>query len=344
MAIFPQVYHALRQNVFQSGNYKLIPIRDEDKYLIMQWRNDQLAILRQKEPLTITQQENYFANVVSDLFLQEKPQQLLFSFLENDVLIGYVGLVHIDWESKSAEISFLSETSRNINNEIFINDWCTYLSLLKQIAKEQLQFTKIYTYAYDLRPHLYTALLLSGFIEVTRIKNHVRIDDKYCDVLIHTCFLNELVFRMATEADLYKYYEWANDAEVRSNSFSTEKITIENHSKWFLSKLESKECYFYLFLYKGEFAGQVRIYKSNNETVIGISIDKNYRGNSLSKQMLLEASNSYFLKHPTSTIVAYIKENNKASLSSFKKAGFANEELVIEQGYKCYKLYKEADE
>ena len=100
-------YKCLSQNIFSHEKYALVPIRDEDKYTIMQWRNEQIDILRQKQPLTKERQEQYFAITVANLFTQEKPEQLLFSFLENGVLIGYGGLVHIDWESKNAEIYFL---------------------------------------------------------------------------------------------------------------------------------------------------------------------------------------------------------------------------------------------
>ena len=130
-------YKCLTKNTFKSGVYSLIPLRDEDKYAIMQWRNEQIDILRQKQLLTKEQQEKYFASVINELFNQEKPQQLLFSFLKDDVLIGYGGLVHIDWESKNGEISFLTETKRNLDKSQFTDDFGVYLDILKDIANMQ---------------------------------------------------------------------------------------------------------------------------------------------------------------------------------------------------------------
>jgi hypothetical protein len=101
-------YRCLTQQEFAKGELKLVPIRDEDKYSIMKWRNEQIAILRQKSPLTKENQEKYFKEVVEKLFETDQPSQLLFSFLEKGNLIGYGGLVHIDWENKNAEISFLT--------------------------------------------------------------------------------------------------------------------------------------------------------------------------------------------------------------------------------------------
>ncbi len=67
-------YKALKNQVFSIENYKIIPIRDEDKYDIMRWRNEQIYHLRQNEPLTEEKQEKYFQNVVAGLFEKEKPR------------------------------------------------------------------------------------------------------------------------------------------------------------------------------------------------------------------------------------------------------------------------------
>ena len=65
-------YKILKTQVFQLGIYRLVPIRDEDKYLILKWRNEQITHLRQNKPLTIEEQEAYFKNVVAKLFEEEK--------------------------------------------------------------------------------------------------------------------------------------------------------------------------------------------------------------------------------------------------------------------------------
>lgn len=333
-------YRCLSSNQFSYGIYTLVPIRSDDQYFIMQWRNEQLKVLRQKEFLTVSQQTLYFSSVVHELFNQEKPQQLLFSFLEKNKLIGYGGLVHIDWESRNAEISFLTDTERTHEKEQLVKDWCVYLKLIKTLARDHLHFLKIYTYAYDIRPHLYGALLQNGFIQEARLKNHVTIDQEQHDVLIHSCFLDQLVFRMANEGDMLQYYEWANEEEVRSNSYSNDKISFEKHREWFLKKLNSDDCYFYLFLLNGEPIGQVRIDKNDQETVIGISIDKNHRGKSFGEKMLVQSTNDYLSEHKSATLIAYIKEENIASLKSFRKAGFSNEEKVTAYNQNSYKLYK----
>ncbi|MBX2931835.1 MAG: GNAT family N-acetyltransferase [Chitinophagaceae bacterium] len=177
-------YLCLQKNEFQFKSYKLVPIRDEDKYVIMQWRNEQIDILRQKQLLTKEHQENYFSTVVTNLFKQEKPQQILFSFLENDTLIAYGGLVHIDWESKNAEISFLLSTELNNQINIFKHKWDIYLKMLTGIAFNELEFHKIYTYAYDIRDYYFEVMYKQNFFKEAHLKEHILINNRLVDILI----------------------------------------------------------------------------------------------------------------------------------------------------------------
>lgn len=308
-----------------------MPIRDEDKYLIMKWRNEQIDVLRQSAPLTREEQENYFSTVVSRLFDEEHPKQFLFSFTQNNVLIGYGGLVHIDWQNQTAEISFLTETARSKQKQTFISDWCNYLILIKKVADIYLNFRWIYTYAYDLRPNLYLALEQSGFSETQRYPAHVNIDGVAKDVVIHTCYLNHLQLLFATANDVDLYYKWANDETVRRFSYQQEKIKYEEHVKWFHSKMLSPDNKFYLFKNnKSEPVGQVRISKSDQEIIIGVSVDSGYRGLGYGVKMLRLACMSFFQNHSTACITAYIKEDNQASIQIFERAGFERcEKLTI---------------
>lgn len=183
-----RVYKCLNVNVFSDGNYCIVPIRDEDKYDILHWRNTQIDILRQQTPLTIEQQKCYFETTVAGLFEQEKPKQILWSFLLEGRLIGYGGLVHIDWEARHGEISFVLCNERNSNAEIFKKDWRAYLSLLEEIAFDILNFNKIHTYAYDIRDYYFEVMYESGFNQEGRLKQHILINGKLEDILILSKF------------------------------------------------------------------------------------------------------------------------------------------------------------
>ncbi len=308
----------------EAGRYKLIPIRDQDKYLIMQWRNDQIAILRQKEPLSRKDQEQYFKNVVAPLFDAEKPDQILFSFLEDEVLIGYGGLVHINWESRNAEVSFITETTRSRDPKLFVNDWTAYLTCLKALINSNSLFTKIYTYAYDMRPLLYDALKKSFFLQEARLKDHARIGDEYRDVLIHSYFFDRLVFRLAQPDDLMLYFGWATDPLVRQNSFNKADIELEHHRKWFSGRLASQHTVMLVAMKDGEPVGQVRFdHRSQGNYEIDFSIDKKSRGKNMGALLLARGSEEFFKRTPAAErVIGKVKSENLASRRSFEKAGF----------------------
>lgn len=177
-------YKCLKAPAYTSGTFSLVPIRDEDKLDILKMRNEQIYHLRQAEVLTIAMQEAYFTNVVSKLFDQEKPGQILFTLLENGEFIGYGGLVHINWIDKNAEVSFIMKTE--LEKDKFEYYWKNYLSLLEQAAFKDAGFHKIFTYAFDLRPHLYPVLEASGFNEEARLKEHCFFEGRYLDVVINS--------------------------------------------------------------------------------------------------------------------------------------------------------------
>ena len=177
-------YKCLENQIFEFNNFKIVPLRHQDRFDILKWRNEQIFHLRQNKPLTVDDQDNYFSNVVSKLFKVNQPNQILFSCLENDICIGYGGLVHINWIDKNAEISFIMDTA--LEQDYFISNWNTFLSLIEKVAFQNLKFHKIFTYSFDLRPNLYIALKDVNFIEEARLKEHCFFGGKFFDVRIHS--------------------------------------------------------------------------------------------------------------------------------------------------------------
>lgn len=180
----PREYKVLNNQVFSDGVYSLVPIREEDRYDIMKWRNEQIYHLRQSKPLSEEDQDHYFSTVVSKLFDQEQPNQILFSYLKGDECIGYGGLVHINWTDKNAELSFIMETA--LEKEHFNTIWSTYLTLIERVAFKDLELHKLYVYAFDLRPHLYVALEKNNYFQDARLKDHCFFEGKAKDVVIQS--------------------------------------------------------------------------------------------------------------------------------------------------------------
>ncbi len=174
----------MSQNEFADGEYKIIPIRYEDRSDILKWRNEQIYHLRQDKVLTKESQDNYFRETIVSIFEQQKPNQILFSYLKNDKCIGYGGLVRINWIDKNAEISFLINS--DLEKKQFNFHWSNYLKMIESVAFDELNFHKIYSYAFDLRPQLYQVLLDSGYFSDAILKEHCYFNGRYLDVVIHS--------------------------------------------------------------------------------------------------------------------------------------------------------------
>jgi RimJ/RimL family protein N-acetyltransferase len=177
-------YSCLKTQTFKIGEFSIVPIRLEDRFDIMKWRNEQIYHLRQSKPLTEEDQELYFQNVVSNLFDHSKPDQLLFSFLKNDICVGYGGLVHINWVDKHAEISFIMDTQDEKDH--FDDYWSKYLGMIENVGFIEMGFHKLFVFAFDLRPHLYDVLKKNNYFLDARLKEHCLFNGEFIDVVIHS--------------------------------------------------------------------------------------------------------------------------------------------------------------
>lgn len=321
-------YKCLNKQIYSNDRYSLVPIRFEDRYLIMQWRNEQIYHLRQNKSLTKEDQDAYFENVVAKLFDQEQPGQILFSFLEDGNSIGYGGLVHINWTDRHAEISFIMNTA--LEKDRFQEIWAAYLGLIEQVAFREMNLHKIFTYAFDLRPHLYPVLESCGFKEEARLKEHCYFGGQHLDVVYHSKMNRIIRFRKPTKEDMLLYFNWNNDPYVRVNSYQLEPTPLENHQNWFYDKIVDENCFMLIFEnHLGTPIGQVRIQKQNETTaIIGISVDANHRGKGYASKMIEIASREFFTQHPEICISAYIKIENEASKKAFEKAGYELDEVL----------------
>lgn len=319
---FPESYNALGRNRVESGRYSLRPIRYGDRHSIRKWRNQQMFHLRQSRELSEQDQDAYFLDVVLPLFREEKPKQLLFSFFKDDRFVAYGGLVHINWIDRNAEVSFVMDTG--LEEDSFVEFWENYLGLLKVYAFKYLELYKIFTYAFDLRPRLYTALKNSGFLEEARLKNHCFFDGNYSDVLYHSCFnpRHGIRIRHADEDDCQLLFTWANDRTVRLNSNSSEPIEWKNHKAWYRKSLRSRDTKIFIFQNsQNQAVGQLRVNFDQGEWQIGYSLDPNFRGLGLGKEIVRLA----LAEIPNAVFKAQVRKKNVSSSRVFQSLGFTLE-------------------
>ena len=178
-------YRCLKQQVFMHGAYRLEPVSDTYIQHIREWRNGQLDVLRQSRLLTEAEQISYFNGQIFPSMEQEQPSQILFGLFYNDAFIGYGGLVHIAWRDFRGEVSFLVDTGRASQNELYRQDFLNYLELIKMVAFDGLGFNRIFTETYDIRPFHISILEESGFRLEGTMREHVCVNATFVHSLLH---------------------------------------------------------------------------------------------------------------------------------------------------------------
>jgi len=314
-------YKALTQQTYKNGEYEIVPIRYEDRIEIMKWRNEQIYHLRQSDLLTIDKQDAYFDNTIAPLFNQEKPNQILFSFLQANDFIGYGGLVHINWIDRNAEVSFIMNTQ--LEKEAFSFYWSKFLACVEKVAFEELSFHKIYTYAFDLRPHLYTVLEGNGFKREAVLKEHCLIEGEYKSVVIHSLINKHIELRKVNIHDVNVTYSWAIDAVVRQYSLNKSEITLESHKIWFNSKLNENECLYFIAEKGKDQVGSFRLdLSSDGSGYISYLIDPTFHGNGYGSELLRQGVRIAKDNPSIKNIIGEVMIENKASVKAFENLGF----------------------
>ncbi len=132
-----------------------------------------------------------------------------------------------------------------------------------------------------------------------------------------------LRLRRASEVDAKFLWELANDSEVREASFSANPISWENHISWLKSKLSDELCVFFVAIGNDALpVGQIRYDISNNEAIVSVSIVKGFRNKGYGTRIVSSSAQRLFKIKEIDLVHAYVKPENKASLSTFLKANF----------------------
>ncbi|WP_375417474.1 GNAT family N-acetyltransferase [uncultured Hymenobacter sp.] len=185
---WPNAYAALPDLTAPApgrAGYALMPIRATDREAIRQWRNAQLNVLRQTEPLSVAAQDSYFESTVRPLFSQPQPNQLLFSLLLDGALVAYGGLVHLHWPDQRGEVSFLADPARVADPATYRTDFQAHLRQLAALAFGPLKLNRLFTETYDVRPAHVAILEEIGFRPEGRLRQHVRLAGTFVDSLLH---------------------------------------------------------------------------------------------------------------------------------------------------------------
>lgn len=320
------------------GDFSIVPLRYEDRFSIMRWRNEQIYHLRQARPLTEDDQQRYFDNVVSKLYDNPKPDQILFSYLEKGVCIGYGGLVHINWIDHNGEISFIMDTK--LESEHFAEHWSNYLTMLKFVAFDDLGLHKIYTYAFDLRPHLYTMLEANGYKREATLKEHCVFNGEYKDVVLHSLWNDRyevINYVDCTREQNLDILALRNRDDVRSWMVNPEVIPEENHFK-FVESLKGNPNRLYYAVYKnGVLLGTYNL-TNEGEGVWerGIIANPSTQGTGQTEKWERQILSS--LPYEIKAVSAKVKQDNLRSIKYHEKLGYKEQSRDDEYIYYVLRL------
>jgi RimJ/RimL family protein N-acetyltransferase len=178
-------YICLSKQRFDHEDRCIRTVQTSDIDSIRRWRNAQLDILRQVEPISCDEQVDYFIRHIWPDLGNSQPSNILVTYLVDLVPIGYGGLVHIDWTSKRAEVSFLVAPERAADPDTYETDFYRFLMLIQELAFQNIGLRKLYTETYDIRPHHIAVLEKAGFQRERVLREHISIAGKTVDSIIH---------------------------------------------------------------------------------------------------------------------------------------------------------------
>lgn len=133
-------------------------------------------------------------------------------------------------------------------------------------------------------------------------------------------------------------WEWANSQMVRASAFSTNAITLKDHTQWFEKKLRDPHCYIFVAENEeGVPVGQIRFdIESDGRAVIDLHLAPRQGGRGFGTMLLQKGVERIFSNTQTTCVYSYVKVNNESSRKVFEKTGFESNGEKLVYGEKVY--------
>lgn len=108
-----------------SSNMRLAPLTKEQAVQALEWREEQRDTLRTPYFLTTEMQERFYEDVVCD----RNSRHRFYAVMHKDLFVGMAGLVNIEWENSTAEISIISPKEQEEMVELLLDEAFNRLNL-----------------------------------------------------------------------------------------------------------------------------------------------------------------------------------------------------------------------
>lgn len=144
-----------------------------------------------------------------------------------------------------------------------------------------------------------------------------------------------LRLRPATQADAQLLFDWANEPEVRAQSFQEAPIAWETHCAWLAGVLADPGARLYIMLEDTEPVGQVRLQQQpSGAWRISYSIERSHRGQGYGKAILALLENKLCEERSDLILEGEVKLGNIASQMVFESLGYAGRKLETHYVYR----------
>ncbi|QQS49718.1 MAG: UDP-2,4-diacetamido-2,4,6-trideoxy-beta-L-altropyranose hydrolase [Bacteroidota bacterium] len=129
----------------------------------------------------------------------------------------------------------------------------------------------------------------------------------------------------ASISDLNITFEWANNEIIRQFAFNKHIISIEEHTNWFISKINNPQCFYYLAFQNSIPLGSIRFDVIEGEAIISYLVDPKYHGQGYGKTILkmgIEILMKELSNICVKVFVGKVFLQNIQSIRAFESLGF----------------------
>ena len=134
--------------------------------------------------------------------------------------------------------------------------------------------------------------------------------------------------RLAATEDIDITYAWANQEATRKYAFNKDFIPFEHHKNWFLSKLSSAHCMYFILTEGEKPIGSIRFDLNGQIATISYLLDPLTHGKGLGTILLkkgLEMVEKLIVSTEIEIVQGYVLMENIASVKLFERFGFSKE-------------------
>lgn len=138
-----------------------------------------------------------------------------------------------------------------------------------------------------------------------------------------------LDLRKATPADVQLTYNWYVNKAIRKYSGDPGLNNLEQHSTWFLKRIQSPDCLYLIALHEKEEVGSIRFDLQESRAKISYLIDPAFQGRGFGKEIIRLGIKLLMEQTAGSKFSVYgqVMPENNASLAIFRKLGFREKML-----------------